>query len=98
MAVSPPMVRTWAIELLQKAKCSNGRAHNLFMVPAKFSFIRYINDPRIMAGSGCSAEDTITPDRTANAVFEEKVLSGGGFAWHEASAIRECKKSALVRN
>lgn len=68
MDVSSQEFRTWAIELFQEKKYSDGRDHSFWLVPAKFKAMRYIDVPSAVltvSGSDRRYVDCIMPLRTA---------------------------------
>lgn len=96
MAVNRQEFRNSAIKLLQKSEMFQWQSHCFCLVSANLNAMRYFNDPRIMACLESSAVLKITPDRTANVIFEEKALSRGDFVWHDAMAMRAKQNISAV--
>lgn len=98
MAMSLREFRIGATELVQKAKCSEGRVHSLFLVPNKFKAMRYINDPRTVPSWERRDVDDEAPLSTANVIFDETTSSRKDFALCDISRLGQSKPIPAVRN
>lgn len=70
MEVTAESFRKWALDLNEKVSDSKGQTHSVWVVPAPFCAMRYINDPRYLQGDKAKLETRRVSPRRANVEFK----------------------------
>lgn len=87
MAATLRDFRNWAIHLCQKVEDSDGGTPNVWLVPAKWHFKKYVNNRRSLPDKIKGRSDDPTPQRSLNEIFEKSTSSINGNSRHDAVGI-----------
>jgi len=71
MAVTMEVFSSWAMQIKDDVKDKDGHVHQVWVVPAPFCTMRYINDARYLPGDRASDEEKSERPRKPNVLFEQ---------------------------
>lgn len=96
MAVTREQFHTSAIRLATDISSSDGILHTVWMVPAKFACLRFMNDPRCLPDEVVPADETHTERRCENVKFVDIGSGRSDYTMYDAVSVRATRNIVPV--